>query len=246
MPPLHARAPRTRTVRPTDRATPGPTPRPPALRLALGPCDVRGRVVARVFRRPCRGERVPRRHPPTLVTPAAHMERLRRLEGHLLPPNNAAAAAQHQVLKGAVIGLGWMGLLYDLGERVAVDGTYNPNAESVTQPRPRPTPIADLDPHRRFYHHDHPGTSGIPTSYCEALHSHPRTYLAACADPTAERRDLFTTRYPGATAYADAEEMLKAERPDVVAIATNTAGRAELTLLALKYGAKAIFTVRFS
>ena len=91
---------------------------------------------------------------------------------------------------------------------------------------------------------DHPGKSGIPTSYCEALHCHPSTFLGACADPTTERRALFTTRYPGATAYADAEEMLKAERPDVVAIATNAAGRVALTELALQYGAKAIFTVR--
>ena len=57
---------------------------------------------------------------------------------------------------------------------------------------------------------------------------------------------MFTTRYPGTAAYTDAEEMLRAERPEVVAIATNTAGRAELTVLALKYGAKAIFTVRLA
>eukprot|EP01052_Picozoa_sp_SAG31_P011948 SAG31_NODE_689_length_12806_cov_5.358857_2_plen_165_part_00 len=36
--------------------------------------------------------------------------------------------------------------------------------------------------------------------------------------------------------------MLAAEKPDIVAIATNTKGRAELTALAVKYGAKAVLT----
>jgi predicted dehydrogenase len=133
-----------------------------------------------------------------------------------------------------------LGLLYDLAERVAEEGTYDPNAETVASPAKRPTP--DLDVQKQIHTHAHPGESGIPTSYSEALAHHPSVLLVACADPTAVRQNAFTARYPGTVAYDDAEAMLKAERPDIVAIATNTNGRAALTALAVKYGAKAIFT----
>ena len=50
-------------------------------------------------------------------------------------PACGAPAAVARIYTGAVIGLGWMGLLYDLAERVAVDGTYNPNKEDVRPAR---------------------------------------------------------------------------------------------------------------
>ena len=49
--------------------------------------------------------------------------------------------------RAAVIGLGWMGLLYDLasriGDRFEIDDID------------RPTPPLDI--HRKFHHYDHPG-----------------------------------------------------------------------------------------
>ncbi|MAG85631.1 hypothetical protein CMK10_15895, partial [Candidatus Poribacteria bacterium] len=59
----------------------------------------------------------------------------------------------------AVIGLGWMGMLYDLALRI-------PDRFDIDDAE-RPTPSLDI--HRAFYHHDHPGDSGLPTSYAEAL-----------------------------------------------------------------------------
>ena len=77
--------------------------------------------------------------------------------------------------RAAVIGLGWMGLLYDLasrvGDRFAIDDID------------RPTPPLDI--HRKFHHYDHPGDEGNPTSYAEALWDRPEveTVIAADRDP---------------------------------------------------------------
>ena len=65
--------------------------------------------------------------------------------------------------RGAVIGLGWMGLLYDLADRLWVRFEI----DDVDRPTP------ELDIHRKFYHHDHPGTEGIPGSYSEAIWDRP-------------------------------------------------------------------------
>ena len=56
--------------------------------------------------------------------------------------------------RAGVIGLGWMGMLYDLATRIP----DRFDIDDVDRPTPR------LDVHRRFYHHDHPGTEGNPTS----------------------------------------------------------------------------------
>ena len=134
--------------------------------------------------------------------------------------------------RAAVIGLGWTGLLYDLAprseERFHVDDVD------------RPTP--DLDIHRRFHHHDHPGDEGNPTSCCEALQDRPETELVAAADRDRKRLDVFTERYGIDATYTDAEQMLKEVQPEIVAVATNTRHRADLTCLAVECGAKGIFT----
>ena len=65
--------------------------------------------------------------------------------------------------RAGVIGLGWMGLLYDLAERTA----DRFEVDDVN----RPTPTVDL--HRQFYHHTHPGDEGNPSSYAEALWDRP-------------------------------------------------------------------------
>ena len=134
--------------------------------------------------------------------------------------------------RGAVIGLGWMGMLYDLAART---GTWN--VDDIDRPTP------ELDLHRRFHHHTHPGTEGLPTSYAEALHDRPEIELAAAAERDRKRLRAFSERYGVKDAlYTDAGEMLRAERPDIVAIATNVKHRADLTCLAVECGAKGIFT----
>lgn len=158
---------------------------------------------------------------------------------------------------GAVIGLGWMGMLYDLAQRVTevtqemIDrGDF---AQSELGRRfeqddaTRPTP--ELQVHRRFLHHEHPGDSGLPSSYSEALYNRPEVTLVAAADRDRNRLAAFEQRYgpsgyggPTPRTYTDAAEMLANERPEIVAIATNTKGRAELTALAVSHGAKMILT----
>ena len=133
--------------------------------------------------------------------------------------------------RGALIGLGWMGMLYDLAQRMG---------EWHVDDIDRPTP--ELDLHRRFHHHEHPGTEGLPTSYAEALWDRPEIDLIAAADRDRKRLDAFSERYGVKTLYTDAEEMLRSEKPDIVAIATNTKHRADLTSLAVECGARGIFT----
>ncbi len=134
--------------------------------------------------------------------------------------------------RAGVIGLGWMGMLYDLAERI-------PDLFKV-EDVDRPTP--ELDVHRRFYHHDHPGNEGNPTSYSEALHNRPEVDLVAAADRDPKRLAAFRERYGIEATYTDAEEMLRAEGPDIVAIATNTKGRSDLTCLAVQCGTRGIVT----
>ena len=133
--------------------------------------------------------------------------------------------------RGAVIGLGWMGMLYDLAQR---QGVWN--VDDIDRPTP------ELNLHRRFHHHEHPGNEGLPTSYAEALHDRPDVELAAAADRDKKRLQAFRERYGVEKLYEDAEEMLRRERPEIVAIATNTKHRADLTCLAVECGAKGIIT----
>ena len=48
--------------------------------------------------------------------------------------------------RAAVIGLGWMGILYDLASRIS--------DRFEIEDTDRPTPPLDI--HRRFHHHEHP------------------------------------------------------------------------------------------
>ena len=134
--------------------------------------------------------------------------------------------------RGGVIGLGWMGMLYDIATRTS-DRFEIDDAD-------RPTP--ELDIHRRIHHHEHPGDEGSPTTYAAALADRDEIDLVAAADRDVKRLSAFTERYGIDSVYTDAEEMLKNENLDIVAIPTNTKGRADLTVMAGKYGAKGIFT----
>ena len=133
--------------------------------------------------------------------------------------------------KAAVIGLGWMGLLYDMASRIS--------DRFEIEDTDRPTP--QLDIHRRIHHHEHPGYEGNPTSYSEAFDDRDEIELVAGVDRDRKRLDAFAERYEEAV-YEDAEKMLVEEHPDLVAIAVNTKYRADLTCLAVEHGAKGILT----
>ena len=133
--------------------------------------------------------------------------------------------------RAAIIGLGWMGMLYDLAQR-----TGEWHVDDIDRPTP------ELDIHRQFYFHNHPGEEGLPSSYAEALWNRPEIDLIAAAERDRKRLRAFTERYGVQAVYEDAEEMLRKEKPDIVAIATNTKHRADLTCLAVECGAKGIFT----
>ena len=139
--------------------------------------------------------------------------------------------------RGAVIGLGWTGMLYDIADR---EGDTNPRYSVDDVDRPTPTVMSDI--HRRFHHHDHPGQEGQPSTYSEAIFDRPEVDLVAGVDRDAKRLNWFTQRYGVETTYTDAAEMLSRQKPDIVAIATNVKGRAELTCLAVACGARAIMT----
>ena len=139
--------------------------------------------------------------------------------------------------RGGVIGLGWMGMLYEMAQR-ATPAAMQPKFDLQSTDRPTPA----LDVHRRIHHHEHPGTEGLPTTYAEALWDRPEVDLVAGAERDPQRLKAFTERYGVTAVYTDAEEMLRKERLDIVAIATNTKWRPDLTYLALKHGAKGIFT----
>ena len=134
--------------------------------------------------------------------------------------------------RGAVIGLGWMGLLYDLANRMGVW-----HVDDIERPTP------ELDVHRRFHYHAMFGADrGAPVSYSEALNDRPEIDLIAAAERDQGRLAAFGERYGVDALYTDAVEMLRCEKPDIVAISTNTKMRPELTLAAVEFGARGIVT----
>jgi hypothetical protein len=139
--------------------------------------------------------------------------------------------------RGAVIGLGWMGMLYDLAER---PGPALDQPRFALESGDRPTP--DLDVHRRFHQHEAHLRSGRPTSYAEAMVDRSDVELVAAADRDVSRLNVFTERYGAESVYTDAVAMLEEVKPDLVAVATNIRGRADLTVAAVENGAKGIVT----
>lgn len=70
----------------------------------------------------------------------------------------------------------------------------------------RPTPSLNI--HLAFYHHDHPGDSGLPTSYAEAFWNRSEINLIAGVDRDKSRLQAFAERYSIQQLYTDAVEML--------------------------------------
>ena len=143
--------------------------------------------------------------------------------------------------RGGVLGLGWMGVLYDMGTRDYdnIGGSYkNPKYDLESTRRPTPD---WLDVHRKFHHHDHPGKEGLVSTYAEAIWDRPEVDLVAGADRDKKRLDMFGERYGIKALYTDALEMYEKENLDILAIATNTKGRSFLTVKAVEAGVKGIF-----
>ncbi len=137
--------------------------------------------------------------------------------------------------RAGVIGLGWMGLLYDMAGRLPYRQGID-TADSIDKPTP------ELDVHRQFHLYERHLPKGVPTSYSEALHDRPEIDLVAGCDRDPNRLKAFGDRYGDVALYTDGAEMLENEKLDIVAIATNTRSRPELVRLAVENGAKAIVT----
>jgi predicted dehydrogenase len=65
--------------------------------------------------------------------------------------------------------------------------------------------------------------------------------LVAGADWFEERRPAFEERYPGTHTYADPDEMLYSEKPDIVSVTTHTDGRHGAILACVRAGVQAVF-----
>ena len=140
-----------------------------------------------------------------------------------------------------MVGLGWTGVLYDVARR---DGSHRQGpwwdpAYKVEDTR-RITP--EVDVHRKFHHHDHPGNEGLPSSYAEALWDRPEVELVAGAErdvgppedlrgPLRHRGPLY--RRPGNVREGGAGYRGRLHQHQ---------GPAFLTIKAAEAGAKAIFT----
>ena len=124
-----------------------------------------------------------------------------------------------------------MGMLADIAV-VYERGTYT--VDDVERPTP------ELDVHREFHYHQNVGGANIPHTWAEVLYDRPRIALVAGAERDAGRLNAFGERYGADALYADAAEMLRSEALDIVVVATNVKGRADLTCLAVECGAKAI------
>ena len=143
--------------------------------------------------------------------------------------------------RGGVVGLGWMGVLYDMGTRDYdnIGGSYKKPKYDLESAN-RPTPDW-LNVHRKFHHHDHPGKEGLVATYAEAIWDRPEVELVAGADRDKKRLAMFGERYGIEALYTDALEMYEKENLDILAIATNTRGRSFLTVKAVEAGVKGIF-----
>lgn len=124
-----------------------------------------------------------------------------------------------------------MGMLADIAV-VYERGSYS--VDDVERPTP------ELDVHREFHYHQNVGGANIPHTWAEVFHDRPGVELVAGAERDERRLRAFGERYGVDALYTDAGEMLRNESLDIVAVATNVKGRADLTCLAVECGAKAV------
>ena len=86
--------------------------------------------------------------------------------------------------RAGVIGLGWMGLLYDLAARIPYTLGVD-TADDIDKPTPQ------LDVHRRFHLYEQHLPKGTPTSYSEAIQDRPEIDLVAGCDRDKKRLQAF-------------------------------------------------------
>ena len=151
------------------------------------------------------------------------------------------ASGSGKKYRGGIVGLGWMGVLYDMGRRdyENIEGSYKTpkyDLESASRPLPE-----GLDVHRKFHYHEHPGGEGLIATYAEAMWDRPEVELVAGCDRDEKRLAMFGERYGITNLYTDALEMYEKENLDILAVATNTRGRSFLTVKAVEAGVKGIF-----
>jgi len=131
-----------------------------------------------------------------------------------------------------LVGLGWMGWLYDVASRG--DAHYGRSGPETPMPPMRP----DRDPPPMA----HPGGEGLPNGFADAFVLHPATELVAGCELSGARRAAFGDRYPGVVLYDDYQEMLAAEKLDIVGVSTTAAIRPEITGAAVQHGVRGVIT----
>lgn len=136
--------------------------------------------------------------------------------------------------RAGIIGLGYIGMI----------GSMQARRVGFWKPEDAIRPTSELDVHHKAYLHEiaSSGTGVLDSKYADVLFDRPEFELIAAAERDPTRRKAFTERYGVNNVYDDAEEMLRKEKLDIVAISTNTKPRADLTVLAVKCGAKGIMT----
>jgi predicted dehydrogenase len=82
-----------------------------------------------------------------------------------------------------------------------------------------------------------------PYSHAAGYEACSRTDLVAGADLRPDVLDAFGQRYgvPPEHRYTDYKELIRAERPDIVSIATQPEQRLEVALFALEHGVRALY-----
>ncbi|NQU96757.1 MAG: Gfo/Idh/MocA family oxidoreductase [Chloroflexi bacterium] len=78
-------------------------------------------------------------------------------------------------------------------------------------------------------------------THAQALADHPQVRLVAGASRDEGRRARFEERHKGAATYADWRDMLGAERPEIVSVATNSPVHAEITVACAEAGVRAVY-----
>ena len=93
---------------------------------------------------------------------------------------SAAGKTAKPKYRAGVVGLGWTGVLYDVAKR---DGSHRqgPHWDPAYKVEDTKRITPEVDVHRGFHHHDHPGNEGLPSSYAEALWDRPEVELVAGA-----------------------------------------------------------------
>jgi predicted dehydrogenase len=82
--------------------------------------------------------------------------------------------------------------------------------------------------------------ANLDGTHAGALAGNPRVEVVAGSSRDAGRRERFTQR-TGVKAYADWREMLASERPAIVSVATYTPQHAEVTIEAIRCGARVVY-----